>query len=127
MVCVVSTSSANAQVNGLMTTTLERLTRLRITQLVVATAVAALFIVSAAGMASADNHGGSGNYPTNPPPAQGQAPPSGSSGSTGSQGSSLPVTGGDALGLAALGVAVAGAGAGLVAWSRRRSGAPVNA
>jgi len=127
MVYVVDDSSTNTQVNGIMTTTLERLTSLRISQLVVAAAVAVLFIVAAAGMASADNYGGSGNYPTNPPPAHGQVPPTGSSGSTVSQSSSLPVTGGDALGLAALGVAVVGTGAGLVAWSRRRSGTPVNA
>lgn len=126
MVYVVHNCSTNTQVNGIMTTTLERLTNLRLMQALVAAAVAALFIVAAAGMASAD-YGGSSNYPTDKPPERGQTPPAPPSPPVVSKPSGLPVTGGDALGLAALGVSVAGAGAGLVVWSRRREATPVNA
>ena len=111
-----------------MTTTLERLTSLRLLRAVVAAAVAALFIVAAAGMASADgnygNYGGSSNYPSPEPPG-GEVPPR-TPRVVGSP-SFLPVTGGDALGLAALGVTVAGVGAGFVVWSRKRSAVPADA
>lgn len=111
-----------------MTTTLERLTSLRLMQALVAAAVAALFIVAAAGMASADSnygsYGGSSNYPSPNPPG-GEAPPR-TPRVVGTP-SFLPVTGGDAIGLAALGVTVAGIGAGLVVWSRKRSAVPTDA
>ena len=98
-----------------MTTILERLTTLRIVQVLAAAAVAALFVVAGAGMAAAQN------YPTtDPPPATASAPATPSVRVVG-QPTSLPLTGGDAIGLAVLGVGVAGAGAGLVIWSRRRT------
>ena len=127
MVYVVHNCSTNKQVNGIMTTTLERLTSLRLMHALVAAAAAALFIVATAGMASAAGYGGSSNYPTNKPPERAQTPPAPPTARVVSQPSSLPVTGGDALGLAALGVGVAGAGAGLVVWSRRRGATPANA
>src|SRR5665811_1121553 len=113
-----------------MTTTLERLTSLRLMQALVAAAVAALFIVAAAGMASADgnyggsNYGGSSNYPSPNPPGSDHPPRTPRVVGTPSF---LPVTGSDALGLAALGVTVAGIGTGLVLWSRKRSTATARA
>jgi LPXTG-motif cell wall-anchored protein len=120
------------QVNGIMTSTLERISSLRLTQLLAALAVAALFLVGSAGMASAgENYGGGDNYgssyPTpNPPPGTPASPNTPSS--TGSGGSSiLPVTGSDALGLAVIGLGVTAAGAALVIAGRRRSNDPVPA
>lgn len=128
MVYIVFNCSTITQVNGIMTTTLERLTSLRLMQVLAAAVLAALFIVASAGIASADgNYGGSANYPANQAPARSQAPPAAPRVQVVGQPSTLPVTGGDALGLAALGVGVVGAGAGLVVWSRRRTAAAANA
>jgi LPXTG-motif cell wall-anchored protein len=120
------------QVNGIMTSTLERISSLRLTQLLAALAVAALFLVGSAGMASAgENYGGGDNYgssyPTpDPPPGTPASPNTPSSGDPGRP-SVLPITGSDALGLAAIGLGVTAAGAALVIVSRRRSDDPVPA
>jgi LPXTG-motif cell wall-anchored protein len=112
-------------VNGIMTTTLERLTGSRLVQALIAAVLAALFVLAAAGMAAADGYGG--NYPADGAPGGGQAPPAATSSGGGGDSSSLPVTGSDVLGLAALGVGVAGAGVGLVHWTRRRAATGANA
>lgn len=66
---------------------------------------------------------------TNPPPSGGAAtdsqafsrPPGSGGGSQGTGGQSLPITGGDVLGLTAIGVAAIASGTALVRF-RRRSG-----